>query len=59
MLKVTIAKYVYLPLLFFNHGIEFEDSLCNGCHDLAMLSVNVINKAITNVKNGDYICITD
>ena len=25
---------------FFNHGFKFQDFVCNGCHDLAMLSVN-------------------
>ena len=27
---------------FFNHGFEFQASVCNGCHDLTMLSVNTI-----------------
>ena len=26
---------------FFNHGFKFQHSLCNGCHDLTMLSVNI------------------
>ena len=25
---------------FFNHGFKSQNSLCNGCHDLTMLSVN-------------------
>ena len=31
---------------FFNHGFEFQDYICNGCHDLTMLSVNISNIAI-------------
>ena len=47
-----------LPLLFFfNHGFKFQDSICNGCHDLTMLSVNITNIAIITVKNVDYRCI--
>ena len=26
---------------FFNHGLEFQCSLCNGCHDLLMLCLNI------------------
>ena len=36
---------------FFNHGFEFQDSLCNGCHDLTMLSVNISDTVIIAIKN--------
>ena len=37
---------------FFNHGrFKFQDSLCNGCHDLTMLTINISNIAIITVKN--------
>ena len=42
---------------FFNHGFEFQDSVCNGCHDLAMLSVNRNDIAIITIKNVDSHCI--
>ena len=42
---------------FFYHGFRFQDSVCNGCHDLKMLSVNISNIAITTIKNVDYLCI--
>ena len=42
---------------FFNHGFKFQDSVCNSCHDLKMLSVNVSNITIIIVKNVDYRCI--
>ena len=42
---------------FFNHGFKFQDSVCNGCHDLTMLSVNISDIAIITVKNVDYRCI--
>ena len=35
---------------------EFQDSVCNGCHDLTMLSVTISSVAIIIVKNVDY-CI--
>ena len=42
-----------LPLfvLFFNHGFKFQDSECNGCHDLTVLSVNISDNANITVKN--------
>ena len=42
---------------FFNHGLNNQDSLSNGCHDLTMLSVNVSDIAIITVENADYRCI--
>ena len=42
---------------FFNHGFEFQDSVCNGCHVLTMLSVNISDIAIVTIKNVDYCCI--
>ena len=41
------------PLLAFNHGVKFQDSVCNGCHDLTMLSVNISDIAIITAKNVD------
>ena len=42
---------------FFNQGWKFQDSICNGCHNLTMLSINITNVAIVTVKNVDYCCI--
>ena len=41
----------------FNHGFKFQDSVYNGCHDLAMLSVNISDIAIISIKSIDYCCI--
>ena len=42
---------------FFNHVFKLQDSVCNGCHDLTMLSVNITDIAIITIKNVDYRCI--
>ena len=42
---------------FFNHGFKFQDFVCNGCHDLTILSVNIRDIAIITVKNVNYRCI--
>ena len=42
---------------FFNDGFKFRDYVCNGCHDLTMLSVNISDIAIITVEDVDYCCI--
>ena len=42
---------------FFLHGFNFQESTCNGCHDMTMLSINLSNIVIITVKNVDYRCI--
>ena len=44
-------------LLVFNHGFKFQDSVCNVCHNLTMLSVNISENAIITIKNVDHHCI--
>ena len=44
---------------FFDHGFKFQDYVCNGCHDLTMLRVNISNTAIITVKNVYCCCIID
>ena len=39
-----------LLLLVFNHAFKFEDSLCNGCHDLTILCFNVSDIVIITVE---------
>ena len=41
----------------FNHGFEFQDSICNGCNNLSMLCLNISDIAIITVKEVDYCCI--
>ena len=36
---------------FLNHGFNFQDFVCNGCHYLAMLSVNISDIAIITIKD--------
>ena len=40
---------------FFNNGFKCQDSVCNGWHDLAILSVNISD--IITIKNVEYRCI--
>ena len=42
---------------YFNHGFKFQDSVCNGCHNLTILYLSVSKISIITVKNFDYRCI--
>ena len=42
---------------FFNHGFKIQDSVCDSCHDLTMLFLNIHGTAIITVKGENYRCI--
>ena len=43
-----------LPLLVLYNVFKFQDCVCNVCHDLTMLSVNISDIAIVTIKSVDY-----
>ena len=51
---MTIKNALFVTI---NHEFKFQDSACNGCHDLMMLSLNINNIATVAVKGVDYCCI--
>ena len=55
--KNRSKEFIIFCYCFFNHGFKFQDFLCNGCHDLTMLSAKIINNAGITIKNIDYCCI--
>ena len=42
---------------YFHHGFNFQDYVCNGCHNLTIMCLNISNIAIITVKNVDCRCI--
>ena len=42
---------------FLNYSSKFQSNGCNRCHDLLMMSMNLGNIAILNIKGSDYLCI--
>ena len=51
--EYDIGHYWY----FLNYSFKFQLNACNRCHDLLMISINVSNIAILNIKASDYCCI--
>ena len=45
-----ICHYSY----FLDKGFEFQPNVCNGCHDLLIMSMNLRDIAILNIKSADY-----
>ena len=43
--------------MFVYKKVKFQPFLCNGCHDLLMMSMNLIPVAILKTKGADYRCI--
>ena len=41
---------------FLNDSFKFQTNVCNRCHGLLMMSVNLIDIAISNTEGSDYRC---
>ena len=50
--ECDICHYWY----FLNYSFKFQPSVCNKCHDFLMMSMNLSNIAILNIKGVDYCC---
>ena len=48
-----ICHYWY----FLNYSAKFQPNVCNRRHDLLMVSMNLNDIAILNIKVSDYRCI--
>ena len=51
--ECDICHYWY----FLNYSFKFQPNVCNRYHDLLMMSMNLSNIAILNIKGSDYSCI--
>ena len=50
--KCDICHYWY-----FLNSFQFQPNVCSRCHDLSMMSINLSDTAILNIKGSDYGCI--
>ena len=48
-----ICHYWY----FLIYSFKFQPDVCNRCHDLLIISINLSDVAILNTKSSDYCCI--
>ena len=52
--ECDVCHYWY----FLSHSFNFQPNVCNRCHDLLMMSINLSNIAILNIIGSDYRCIS-
>ena len=48
--ECDVCHYWY----FLNYNFKFQQNFCNRCHDLLMMSANLSDIAILNIKGSDY-----
>ena len=57
--KTSVSKdchfFTYWYLL--NFSFQFQPNVCNKCHDLLMMSVDLNNIAVLSIKGSDYCCL--
>ena len=51
--ECDICHYWY----FLNKGFKIQPNVCNRSHDLLMMSMNLNNFSILNIRSADYCCI--
>ena len=51
--ECDICHYWY----FLDKGFKFQADVCNGCHDVLMMSMNLSNIAILNIHGAGSQCI--
>ena len=51
--ECDVCHYWY----FLNYSFKFQPNVCNRCHDLLMMSMNLSDIAILNIKGSDFCCI--
>ena len=48
---------IYHCWYFLSYSFKFQRNVCNTCHDLLMISMNLSDIAILNIKGSDYRCV--
>ena len=51
--ECDICHYWY----FLIYSVKFQQIVCNRCHDLLMMSIDLSDIAILNIKGSGYRCI--
>ena len=63
MIELTFLKELILikkctkVMIFVTKGFNFQQDVCNGCHDVSMISINFNDIAILYIRSVHYRCI--
>ena len=44
--------------IFLNQGFKFQQNVCNECHDLIMMSMNLSDIALLSIKDSNCIFLS-
>ena len=57
--KTTVSKECDISYYWYilNHSFKFQPNVYNRCHNLLMMSMNLSDIAIVNIKGSNYRCI--
>ena len=57
--KISASKEcdIYHYWYFLNKGFKIQPNVCNRCYDLLMMSINLSDIVILNIKSVEYGCI--
>ena len=55
--KASKEYNIYHYWYFLDKGFKFQSYLCDGCHNISVMSMNPSNIAILNIRGVDYCCI--
>ena len=55
--QVHQKSVIFVTIFIFKYRVKFQASVCNRCHHLLMMSMNLSDIAILKIKNADYCCI--
>ena len=57
LIKQVHQKSVIFVTIGISYSSKFQPNVCNRCHDLLMISINLSDIAILNIRGSDYCCI--
>ena len=55
--SASIDSDVWHYWYLLKYSFKFQPNVCNRCHDLFVMSTNLSDIAILNIKGSDYRCI--
>ena len=56
LIKLVNQKSAIL-VVFLDTELKFQPDVCSTCHDLLMMSRNLSDTAVLNIKGAGYYCI--
>ena len=55
--SINSGECIVCHYCFFNRGIKFQNSICNGCQDFTMSCLDISDMDLITVKGVAYLCL--